>query len=79
MITQGMNSYCNYDNYCCHDNRSKGLVDTLAILAGDGPIVNMEDKRQEVVDCDVVVYVVMMIVGYCSNGKQSKKHGCLLS
>ena len=37
-----MNSPCSYGNYCCHGNRSEELVDTLPIVAGDGPTVNME-------------------------------------
>ena len=42
MIIQGMNSNCSYGNYCCHDNRSVELVDTLPIVTVDGPTINME-------------------------------------
>ena len=42
MIMQGMDSYCNYGNYCCHDNSSEELVHTLPIIIGDGATVNME-------------------------------------
>ena len=38
-----MDSYCNYGNCYCHDNRSERLVDTLLpIIDGDGPTVNTE-------------------------------------
>ena len=42
MIMQGMDSYCNYGNYCCHGNRSEELVQMLPTITGDGATVNME-------------------------------------
>ena len=42
MMTQGMDSYCNYGNYCCHSNISDELVHTLPLITRDGVTVNME-------------------------------------
>ena len=47
MTVQGMNSHCNYGNYCCHDSRNKELVDTLPIIAGDGPETSSINQSED--------------------------------